>query len=200
MSIKIQQTIREVIEIESKSLSQLSRVVDVSYEDAIKVLLACKGKVVITGVGKSGHIGKKIAASFASTGTPAFFMHSTEGIHGDLGMVTSDDVVILISNSGETAELLNLLPTLRIIKAKTIAISKDNNSTLAKSVDVALAYQYTEEADHMKLAPTTSATMTLVIGDALAVTLSKAKEFNSDDFHLFHPGGSLGNQLQSKKS
>ena len=200
MPIQIQQIIKDVIEIESKSLSQLPGVIDESYEEAIKTLLSCKGKVVITGVGKSGHIGKKIAASFASTGTPAFFMHSTEGIHGDLGMVTSEDVVILISNSGETSELLRLIPTLQVIKAKTISITRNNSSTLAKNVDVPLEYRYTEEADHMKLAPTTSATMALVIGDALAVTLSKVKEFDQEDFHLYHPGGSLGQQLHSLKS
>lgn len=195
MELNIQDTLKQVIENESQSLNSLTKVIDESFEEAIKLLDACHGKVIVTGVGKSGHIGEKMAATFASTGTPSFFMHSTEGLHGDLGMVTAEDVVILISNSGETTEVLGLLPTVKQIGAKTISITSNNQSTLAKNVDISLAYTYTQEADHLQLAPTTSSTTVLVIGDALAVTLSMMKEFKPGNFHLYHPGGSLGKQL-----
>ncbi|MGO4937618.1 KpsF/GutQ family sugar-phosphate isomerase [Fundicoccus sp. Sow4_H7] len=195
MELNIQDTLKQVIENESQSLNSLTKVIDESFEEAIKLLGACQGKVIVTGVGKSGHIGEKMAATFASTGTPSFFMHSTEGLHGDLGMVTAEDVVILISNSGETTEVLGLLPTVKQIGAKTISITSNNQSTLAKNVDISLAYTYTQEADHLQLAPTTSSTTVLVIGDALAVTLSMMKEFKPENFHLYHPGGSLGKQL-----
>ena len=167
--------------------------------DAIKLIQATKGHVIITGVGKSGHVGEKIAASLSSTGTPSFFMHSTEAVHGDLGMVTKDDLVILISNSGETKEVLNVLPTLEKIGVKKISITKNHNSTLAKACDVSLAYKYDKEADSLGLAPTTSSTITLAVGDALAVTLSTLKNFTPNDFHLYHPGGSLGKMLEGKK-
>lgn len=167
--------------------------------DAIKLIQATKGHVIITGVGKSGHVGEKIAASLSSTGTPSFFMHSTEAVHGDLGMVTKDDLVILISNSGETKEVLNTLPTLEKIGVKKISITKKHSSTLAKACDVSLAYKYDKEADSLGLAPTTSSTITLAVGDALAVTLSTLKNFNPSDFHLYHPGGSLGKMLEGKK-
>lgn len=194
-NIDIKNALKEVIEIESKSLKQLTDSIDNSFVDAIKLLNDCNGKVIITGVGKSGHIGKKMAATFSSTGTSSFFMHSTEGVHGDLGMVTKDDLVILISNSGETEEVLNLLPTIKEIEANTISITSNNLSTLASNVNVALKYSYLEEADYLKLAPTTSSTMALVIGDALAVTLSRLKKFDKESFHLYHPGGSLGKKL-----
>lgn len=166
--------------------------------DAIKLIQNVKGHVIVTGVGKSGHVGEKIAASMSSTGTPSFFMHSTEAVHGDLGMVTKNDLVILISNSGETKEVLNVLPTLEAIGVKKISITKNHNSTLAKACDVSLAYKYNREADDLGLAPTTSSTLTLAVGDALAVTLSKLKNFTPDDFHLYHPGGSLGKMLEKK--
>lgn len=195
-SNKIIKTLRDVIETESNSLSQFSSSLDESFVNAINLLNDCTGKVVISGVGKSGHIGKKIAATFSSTGTPSFFVHSTEGVHGDLGMVTKEDVVVLISNSGETEEILNLIPTLKKIGIKTISITSNKNSTLSENTDISLKYQYTKEADHLGLAPTTSSTTVLVIGDALAVTLSKMRAFTREDFHLYHPGGSLGRQLK----
>ena len=169
--------------------------------EAIKIIQEVKGKghLIITGVGKSGHIGEKIAASMASTGTPAFFLHSTEGVHGDLGMVTKNDCVLMISNSGETKEVLNLLPTLNKIGVKKISLTKNHNSTLAKACDVSLAYTYAHEADDLGLAPTVSSTLTLTVGDALAVTLSKAMNFTPEDFHLYHPGGSLGKMLEKKE-
>lgn len=187
--------VRNVIEKEAFAVSALVDQVGPSFEEAVKLLLNCKGKVVVTGVGKSGHVGKKMAASLASTGTPSFFVHSTEGVHGDLGMIEKDDVVILLSNSGETDEVLNLLPTLNKVGVKKIAITSNENSTLSKACDITLKYSYQSEADHLGLAPTVSSTLTLVIGDALAVTLSILKSFTKEDFHLYHPGGSLGKQL-----
>ena len=166
--------------------------------EAVKLIREAKGKVVVTGVGKSGHIGEKIAASMSSTGTPSFFMHSTEGVHGDLGMITKDDVVIMISNSGETKEVLNLLPSLKKMGVKRISITRSHESTLAKNSDVSLAYKYSKEADHLGLAPTVSSTLTLAVGDALCVTLSKLKDFSKDNFHLYHPGGALGKMLEDK--
>ena len=186
---------KQVIEKEATAIEALASHMGKAYEEAVGVIQNSTGKVVVTGVGKSGHMGRKIAASLASTGTPAFFLHSTEGVHGDLGMIEKDDVVILISNSGETAEVLSLLPSLEKIGAKKIAITKQEMSTLGKAVDIALTYHYQTEADHLGLAPTTSSTITLVIGDALAVALSKAKHFTNEDFHLYHPGGSLGKKL-----
>ncbi|MBN2504775.1 MAG: SIS domain-containing protein [Bacilli bacterium] len=165
---------------------------------AVELILACKGKLVITGVGKSGHVGKKIAASLSSMGTPAFFVHATEGVHGDLGMIQADDVVMMLSNSGETRELLALLPSLDKIGSKRISITRSHSSTLAKNVDVSLAYTYERESDHLGLAPTVSSSLTLAIGDALSVAICKAKGFSSEDFHLYHPGGSLGKQLEKK--
>jgi arabinose-5-phosphate isomerase len=194
-SMSILNYIKGVIEAEASAVQALSGQIGANFETAIDLIRNCAGKVVVTGVGKSGHIGKKIAASLASTGTPAFFVHSTEGVHGDSGMIQEKDVVILISNSGETAEVLNLLPTIQKIGAKRIAITSKAESTLAKACDVALTYQYVGEVDHLGLAPTTSSTLTLVIGDALAVALSMKKGFKKEDFHLYHPGGSLGQQL-----
>ncbi|MGP4041092.1 KpsF/GutQ family sugar-phosphate isomerase [Gracilibacillus sp. D59] len=190
--------VRKAMEIEASAINLLLEQVGDSYVEAIELIRNSTGKVIITGVGKSGHVGKKIAASLASTGTPAFFVHSTEGVHGDLGMIEANDVVIMISNSGETAEVLNLLPSLEQIGAKKIAITSKETSTLAKACDVALTYQYEKEADHLGLAPTTSSTIVLVIGDALAVALCELDNFTNQDFHIYHPGGSLGKQLSNK--
>lgn len=189
-------SLKNVINIEANSLTNLSNSINDSYVDAINLLNNCEGKVVITGVGKSGHIGRKMAATFSSTGTPSFFLHSTEGVHGDLGMISKNDVVILISNSGETKEVLSLLPTIEKIEAKTISITSNSESTLAQKVDISLEYSYSNEADELNLAPTSSSTMTLVIGDSLAVTLSTINNFKKEDFHLFHPGGNLGKLLE----
>ena len=187
--------IKEAIQLEGGAITALSKQVGLEYETAVDVILKSKGKVVVTGVGKSGHIGKKIAASLSSTGTPSFFVHSTEGVHGDLGMIQEEDIVIMISNSGKTAEVLSLLPSLEVIGSKLISITSKKTSTLAKETDVALTYDYESEADHLGLAPTTSAILALAIGDALAVALSKARDFKDSDFHLYHPGGSLGKKL-----
>ena len=191
----VQQLIRQAVEVEAHAVRRLLDQIDESYAAAIELLQNCQGKVVVTGVGKSGIIGKKIAASLASTGTPAFFVHATEGVHGDSGMICQDDVVILISNSGETGEVLNLVPVLAQIGCKQISITSNHESTLAKSCNVSIAYRYETEADHLNLAPTTSAMLTLVIGDALAVTLSSLRGFTAADFHRYHPGGSLGVKL-----
>lgn len=192
--------IKRAVELEASAIKALSEQIGPNYETAVNLIRNCRGKVVVTGVGKSGHVGKKIAASLASTGTPAFFVHSTEGVHGDLGMIQKEDVVIMISNSGETAEVLNLLPSLAQIGSKKIAITAKEKSTLAEACDVALTYHYESEADHLGLAPTTSSTMTLIIGDALAVALSRLKDFRKEDFHLYHPGGSLGKHLSEKQN
>lgn len=167
--------------------------------EVIETMLHCKGKVVVTGVGKSGHIGQKIAATLASTGTPAFFMHATEGVHGDLGMISKNDVVLLISNSGNTEELTNLFPSLNRIGCKKIVITSNENAYLTQKCDNKIIYAYDKEADHLSLAPTVSSTLNLAIGDALAVTLSKLKKFSNDEFHLYHPGGTLGKKLEKKE-
>ncbi len=166
--------------------------------DAISLIKTCQGKLVITGIGKGGHIGKKIAASMSSMGTPAVFMHAVEAMHGDLGMVQPIDVVMLISNSGETQEVLNLVSPLKKRGIKLIALTRSHESTLAKQSDVSLAYHYSKECDHLHLAPTVSSTLTLAVGDALAITLCKLKNFTEEDFHQFHPGGSLGKLLEKK--
>ncbi len=189
--------IKAAIQTEAKAVTDLVTHVNWAYAEAINCILDCKGKVVVTGVGKSGLIGKKIAATLSSTGQPSFFVHSADAVHGDSGMIEKKDVVILISNSGETKETLDILPIIDRVGSKKIAITSDVNSTLAKASDVALTYSYEREADHLNLAPTTSSTLVLVIGDALAVTLSQIREFDREAFYLYHPGGSLGERISS---
>lgn len=189
------QEIKKTIELEAAAIKALPEQLNSNFVEALYLIQNCEGKVIVTGVGKSGHIGKKAAATLASTGTPAFFVHSTEGVHGDLGMIERHDIVIMISNSGETAEVLSLLPSLEKMKVKKIAVTKNKESSLAKACEVALTYQYKTEADHLGLAPTISATLVLVMMDALAVALCKDRDFKKEDFHLYHPGGSLGQQL-----
>lgn len=191
--------LREVMSEEASATQKLSESVTEDFEKVVRLILQTEGKVIISGVGKSGLIGQKMAATFASTGTPAFFIHSTESLHGDLGMIEEKDIVILISNSGETSEVLSMIPSLNKIKCKKIAITSKLDSSLAQSCDYLLSYNYDTEADHLNLAPTTSAMLTLIIGDALAVTVSKLKEFEKEEFHLFHPGGNLGSQLSKNK-
>lgn len=187
--------LKDAVQLEAEAVFSLIDQVGDDFLAAVSLIQACQGKVVISGVGKSGIIGRKISASFASTGTPAFFVHACEAVHGDSGMIETHDVVILISNSGETAEVLNLLPILKKIGCRLICITAGKGSRLAQMCDVALVYEYEKEADHLNLAPTTSALLTLVIGDALAVTLSSLKGFTPADFYLYHPGGSLGEKL-----
>ncbi|MCL5070564.1 MAG: KpsF/GutQ family sugar-phosphate isomerase [Actinobacteria bacterium] len=188
-----------VLNNEVSGLNKLSSHIDDNFAKAIDVLLGCKGKVIIMGLGKSGHVGKKIAASMASTGTPAFFVHGDETLHGDLGMIEKKDVVIALSNSGETREIINDFPTLKRIGCKVISITSNPNSTMALNSDIHICIGKLKEADHLNLAPTTSSTATLVMGDAIALTLSYLKGFRSEDFALYHPGGSLGKGLTGKE-
>ncbi|MEY8252801.1 MAG: KpsF/GutQ family sugar-phosphate isomerase, partial [Colwellia sp.] len=160
-----------------------------------QLMFHCKGRVIVIGMGKSGHIGGKIAATLASTGTPAFFVHPGEASHGDLGMITSNDVVLTISNSGETSEVLAIIPVIKRIGAKLISMTGNTDSTLAKLADTHICIKVSAEACPLGLAPTSSTTATLVMGDALAVALLNARDFTADDFALSHPGGSLGKRL-----
>lgn len=190
---------KSVLDNEVSGINKLFDHIDDNFVKAISVLLDCKGKVVIIGLGKSGHVGKKIAASMASTGTPAFFVHGDETLHGDLGMIEKKDIVIALSNSGETREIINDFPTLRKIGCKVISITSNPNSTMALNSDIHICIGKLKEADHLNLAPTTSSTATLVMGDAIALTLSYLKGFRSEDFALYHPGGSLGKGLTGKE-
>lgn len=189
---------RRVIDIEQRAISALSARLDETFARACELLYQCKGKVVVSGMGKSGHIGNKIAATLASTGTPAFFMHPGEANHGDLGMLGEDDVLLAISNSGETNELINLLPVVKRINVPVIAMTNSTSSTLGQHADVVVNISVEQEACSLGLAPTSSTTATLVMGDALAIALLDARGFTSDDFALSHPGGSLGRKLLLK--
>ncbi|TYK67172.1 KpsF/GutQ family sugar-phosphate isomerase [Colwellia echini] len=186
---------KNVIEIEQQSIGELIQYVDDAFELACQLMFNCKGRVIVIGMGKSGHIGGKIAATLASTGTPAFFVHPGEASHGDLGMITSNDVVLTISYSGETNEVLAITPVIKRIGAKLIAMTGKSSSTLAKLADTHICIKVSAEACPLGLAPTSSTTATLVMGDALAVALLNAKGFTADDFALSHPGGSLGKRL-----
>lgn len=169
--------------------------VDPNVEEVVKVIEQCQGRVIFSGVGKTGHIGAKLAATFASLGTPAFFVHATEAMHGDMGMIKREDVVILISNSGETKESLAPIPSIRRIGATIVSISRSSNSSLAKLSDIAIVLPVTDEADDLGLAPTSSSTEALVLGDAIALTIARQEGFTRRDFAGFHPGGALGKQL-----
>jgi arabinose-5-phosphate isomerase len=186
---------RKVILAEAKAVSALADRLDSSFEQAVRMILDSKGRVVVTGMGKSGLVGQKIASTMASTGTPAFFLHPAEGIHGDLGMIMSGDVVIAISNSGETEELIRILPVIKRLGASLIAMSGNISSNLAQNSDVHLDVSVAEEACPLKLAPTSSTTATLAMGDALAVALLVERGFRAEDFAMFHPGGALGKRL-----
>ncbi|MFC0471080.1 SIS domain-containing protein [Halalkalibacter kiskunsagensis] len=188
-------SMKEVLEKEAQAILELSGSLGESMEEAIELILQCKGRVVITGIGKSGIIGRKINATMASTGTPSLFLHPSEGLHGDLGMVTRHDVVIAISNSGESDEVINLIPSIKKIGAKMIAVVKNSQSTLATNSDIVLNIGNAKEACPLGLAPTTSTTVTLALGDALAVALLEARQFQPEDFALYHPAGSLGRKL-----
>ncbi len=186
---------RNVLKMEADAILELIPRINGQFTEAVEMILACPGRAVITGMGKSGIIGRKMAATFASTGTPSLYMHPAEGIHGDLGMVTADDVVIALSNSGETAEVLHILPSLRRIGAKIIAMVGNPNSSLGKNADVILDVGVSKEACPLGLAPTSSTTAALAFGDALAVALLSKRKFTADQFAVFHPGGSLGRKL-----
>lgn len=191
---------KEVFEIESKTILDLCDNLDEGFNKAIELILSIKGRCVVSGMGKSGHIGAKIAATLASTGTPSFFMHPGEALHGDLGMLTSEDVLLAISNSGETEEVLKLIPVIKKRKIPLIVMTGNQNSTLAKQADIFINIAVKKEACPLQLAPTSSTTATLATGDAIAVALMRARNFRPDDFALFHPGGSLGRKLLTKVS
>ena len=183
------------IEIELEAIDALSDRIDDSFIKACEVIMACKGRVVVTGMGKSGHIGHKIAATLASTGTPSFFVHPGEASHGDLGMITGQDVVLAISNSGNTSEVLTILPLFKRMGAPLISMSGNANSVLAREAVANLDISVAAEACPLGLAPTSSTTATLVMGDALAVALLEARGFSAEDFAMSHPGGTLGRRL-----
>jgi arabinose-5-phosphate isomerase len=186
---------KRVIRVEAEALIALADSLNGEFTRAVELILSSHGRVVVTGMGKSGIICQKIASTLASTGTPAFFLHPAEGIHGDLGMIMKGDVVVAVSNSGETEEVLRILPVIKRIGAKLIAMSGNRNSTLARVSDVFLEIAVKEEACPLGLAPTASTTATLAMGDALAVALLVKRGFKAEDFALFHPGGALGKKL-----
>jgi len=186
---------KTVLAIEAEAIQSLIPRINGQFTAAINMILACRGRVIVTGMGKSGLVGKKIAATLASTGTPAFFLHPAEGIHGDLGMVTAEDVVLALSNSGETAEILRILPAIKRIGASIIAMCGSEESTMVKNADAFLDVAVDREACPLGLAPTASTTVTMAMGDALAVALLSKRKFTPEDFALFHPGGSLGRKL-----
>lgn len=191
----IKKLAREVFEIEAKEIASLSHRLTDDFEHAIHAIHQSSGKLIVSGMGKSGIIGKKIAATLASTGTPSFFLHPGEAYHGDLGMIEHNDIVMLISNSGETDEILKLIPFLKYQKNCTISMSGNEESTLAKNTKYHLNISVEKEACPLLLAPTSSTTATLVMGDAIAVTLMKLRDFKEENFAKFHPGGSLGRRL-----
>ena len=184
-----------VLKTEADAISALVERLDENFTRACELILDCKGRVVVTGMGKSGHIGNKIAATLASTGTPAFFMHSGEASHGDLGMITADDLVIALSNSGETSEITLLLPLLKRLGIPLLALTGKPGSTLARSADIHLDVSVSKEACPLGLAPTSSTTAMLAMGDALAVAVLEVRGFTEEDFALSHPGGNLGRRL-----
>ena len=185
----------ETLEIEIGALQKLIDRVDDEFEAAVRAILDCKARVIVTGIGKSGHVGQKIAASLASTGTPSFFMHPAEAFHGDLGMVTPQDIVLAISNSGETNEIVNILPVIRRIGAPIIALCGKRASTLGKNADYFIDAGVEREACPLGLAPTASTTAALAMGDAITMAAMAARNFTAQDFAMFHPGGSLGRRL-----
>jgi len=186
---------RKVIRIEAEALLALAESIDDTFRRAVELILGCRGRVVVTGMGKSGLIGQKIASTFSSTGTPSFFLHPAEGVHGDLGMIMKGDVLIAISNSGETEEVLRILPVIKRLGAHLITVAGNSASTLARAGDLFLPVTIREEACPLGLAPTASTTATLALGDALAVALLVERGFREEDFALFHPGGALGKKL-----
>jgi arabinose-5-phosphate isomerase len=186
---------KRVLQIEAEAIERLVDRINDAFVRGVELILACEGKVVVTGVGKSGIIGQKLASTLASTGTPAFFLHPTEGIHGDLGMLDRKDIVLAISNSGETNELSQILPLIKRYGNKLIVLTGGANSSLARAGDVVLDVSVTEEACPLGLAPTASTTATLAMGDAMAVALLEKRGFKKEDFAILHPGGKLGKRL-----
>jgi arabinose-5-phosphate isomerase len=188
----------ESLSIQSQALANLADTIGDDFDDAVKLILGCKGRVIISGMGKSGIVGKKMAATFASTGTPSFYVHPGEAIHGDLGMITSDDLILLISYSGETDEVIKMLPSLKYFGNRIIGVVGSDDTTLGRQADVVLRVDIEREVCPNNLAPTTSALAIMALGDALAVCLIKARDFKPSDFAQFHPGGMLGRRLLSR--
>ncbi len=186
-----------VIQNEAVAMNALSEKIPLEFAEAVEMIAACQGAVIVTGIGKAGWIGQKISSSFASTGTRSHFLHPAEALHGDFGRIGEDDTVFILSNSGETGEVLQLLPTLEKLKVNKIAVTANGNSSLSRSCDLTIAYGAVAEACRLGLAPTTSTALMLAIGDALALTLSERNGFSNLDFAKFHPGGSLGRKLQT---
>jgi len=189
---------KNVFKLESEAIKDLSNLLNEDFTNSINEILNSKGRLVISGMGKSGHIGVKISATLASTGTPSFFMHPAEAIHGDLGMLTKDDILLAISNSGESEEILKIIPLVKRMGITLIGMAGKENSTLAKASDYFLNIAIKKEACPLELAPMSSTTATLAMGDALAAALMKAREFQPEDFAMYHPGGSLGKKLLTK--
>lgn len=197
-TISFRQSALRTIQLERDAVNSLLDRIDQSFDQACNLLLACKGRVVVTGMGKSGHIGTKIAATLASTGTPAMFVHPGEASHGDMGMITHQDVVIALSNSGSTSEVITLIPLLKRLNIPLIAMTGNDKSPLAQSADAHLNVSVSQEACPLDLAPTSSTTVSLVMGDALAIALLEARGFTAEDFAFSHPGGALGRRLLLK--
>lgn len=186
---------RDVFDTEIEALNQTRGALDNTFEKIVRLIINCGGKVVLCGMGKSGHIARKIAATFSSLGTPSIFLHPAEALHGDLGMISSNDVVILLSNSGESQEILHILPSIKFIGAETVAITSEKKSTLAKECDYVQIIPKVKEACALNLAPTSSTTAVLAYGDALAVAISNYHHFTEKDFAVFHPEGALGKKI-----
>ena len=191
------QAAKKVLQTEADALEILKNELPNDFSHLVKLILSLNGRVIVSGVGKSGHIGNKIAATLASTGTPAFFIHATEASHGDLGMITENDLCLLISNSGETSEIFDILTHTRRFNIPVATISSNSESTLVKAADFKLCLPVVDEACPIGMAPTTSTTMMLALGDALAVALMEAKKFNTENFKVFHPGGKLGAKMMT---
>jgi arabinose-5-phosphate isomerase len=194
------ETAKRVLRVESEAIAGLIDRLDARFEKAVELLHACRGRVVVTGLGKSGLVGRKIAATFASTGTPALFLHTGEALHGDLGMLTASDVMLAISTSGETAELIELLETVKRLAVPLLALTANPKSTLAKASNIVLDIAVKEEACSLNLAPTASTTAAMAMGDALAIALLERRGFKAEDFAALHPGGRLGNKLRRVES
>jgi arabinose-5-phosphate isomerase len=189
---------QEVLTIEAEEILKTSKSISNNFTDAVNEILGCSGRVVLSGMGKSGHIARKIASTFASTGTPAFFMHPGEASHGDLGMITKEDIVIFFSNSGQSNELISILPTIKRIGAKIVSISGNANSELAKQSNIHISAAVTKEACPLGLAPTASSSVSLALGDALALCVLDLREFTAEDFARSHPGGNLSSNILIK--
>ncbi len=196
--MNVLQIVREVLETEAKEILKASKKIDKDIEKAVDIIYNTKGKLIVTGVGKSGLVGAKMAATFASTGTSSFFLHPTEALHGDLGMIGKDDAVLAISYSGESEELSKILPHIKRFDIKLIGMTKDKNSTLGKYSDVVVPISVEKEACPLNIVPTSSTTLTMALGDAIAVALMKKRDFKKEDFASFHPGGALGRRLYVK--